>query len=242
MLNSKKLMPYLLLAGQIMCMLSVIPMIMYGTMWQWIITGIVYCIFMLGVTVGYHRLISHRAFTCPDWIRNFLMISAGLPFYGPAMVWVANHREHHVYVDSPRDPHSPYYKGVLRAYFLQVLSPIKFKYVKDLLRQQIYRSHVTHYWSYIFIYIVLLLLIDPFAVVYAYFAPAGLSKLIGGLVFTYSHRGRKAHSDTWVGLITLGEGFHEEHHFNARKHRWHKWDIGGILIEMIDYDKRTQKA
>lgn len=242
MLNNKKVLPYLLLAGQFICMLSVIPMAMVGNAWQWAITIAVYCIFMLGVTVGYHRLVAHRAFKCPKWLRSFFMISAGLPFYGPALVWVANHREHHRYADTDRDPHSPYYRGVLTAYFLQVLAPIKFRYVKDLLRDDSSRFQVAHYWHFIFGYIALLAIIDPFAVVYAYLAPAGLSKIIGGLVFTYSHRNRKANSDTWVGLITLGEGFHESHHVNARTHRWHKFDIGGILIEAIDRDKITQKT
>lgn len=242
MLNNKKVFPYLLLAGQFISMLAVIPMVMYGEVWQWYITAAVYCYFMLSITVGYHRLISHKTFKCPKWLHDLLMIGGGLPFYGPAIVWVANHREHHRYSDTQFDPHSPYYRGVLRAYFLQVLSPIKFKYVKDLLRDGVYKVQVTYYWHIIAIYIGILASIDPFAIVYAFLAPAGFSKLIGGLVFTYSHRKRKAHSDLWLGLLTLGEGFHEEHHRKASLHRWHALDIGGILIEMIDNDKRAQKA
>lgn len=242
MLNNKKVFPYLLLVGQLISMMAVIPMFIFGEVWQWAITIAVYCFFMLSITVGYHRLISHRAFKCPQWIHNILMVGGGLPFYGPALVWVANHREHHRYADTAKDPHSPYYRGVLRAYFLQVLSPINFKYVRDLLRKQVYRDQVKYYWHFIIGYVLLLAIMDPFAIVYGFLAPAGLSKLFGGLVFTYSHRGRKAHSDLWVGLITLGEGFHEEHHKKASTHRWHTLDAGGILIEMIDNDKRTQKA
>ena len=239
MLNNKKVFPYLLLLGQVTAMLSTCLMFLYGNVWQWSITLLVYCCMMLGVTVGYHRLVSHRAFTCPNWIRNFLLFFAGIPFYGPAMVWVANHREHHRFSDTAKDPHSPYYKGLFAAYFLQVLSSIEFKYVRDLLRQKVYRDQVKYYWHMIIAYASILFLIDPFAVVYAYLAPAGFSKLIGGLVFTYSHRDRRAHSDTWVGLLTLGEGFHAEHHKKAAIHRWHKYDAGGILIEAIDNTKKV---
>ena len=134
MLNSKKIFPYLLLIGQLTAMFSTVLMFLYGNSLQWSITLLVYCCMMLGVTVGYHRLVSHRAFTCPDWIRNALIFFAGIPFYGPAMVWVANHREHHRYTDTAKDPHSPYYKGVFSAYFLQVMSSIDFIYVRDVLR------------------------------------------------------------------------------------------------------------
>lgn len=187
--------------------------------------------------MGYHRLFSHNAFECPKWLQYIMLFFAGIPFYGPAIVWVANHREHHRYSDTEKDPHSPYYRGVLTAYFLQVLAPIKFKYVKSLLSNEMLKKNVTYYWHMIFGYTAILYIIDPFAIIYAYLAPAGFSKLFGGLVFTYSHRGRKANSDTWAGILTLGEGFHEPHHANAKAHRWHKYDAGGKLIELIDKSK-----
>jgi stearoyl-CoA desaturase (Delta-9 desaturase) len=239
-LNNKNIFPLLLLIGQIISMLSIIFMMYYGTWWEWMITGIVYCCIMTGITVGYHRLLSHKAFGCPLWIRILLLFFASIPFYGPAIVWVANHREHHRFSDTENDPHSPYYRGILYSYFLQVFSPINFKYARDLLKQNIYRLQVKYYWYIIAIYFILLYIIDPFAVVYAYLAPAGFSKLIGGLVFTYSHRKNKPHNDTWVGLLTLGEGFHLNHHNNASMHRWHKLDIGGALIELIDKTKKSK--
>lgn len=242
MLNSKKLMPYLLLVGQIVCMTSVAFMAMYGNLWQWSITLAVYVAIMLSVTMGYHRLFAHKAYKCPIWLQYVMLFFAGIPFYGPAIGWVAHHREHHRYADSPKDPHSPFYSGVFAAYFLQVLCPVRFKYVPDLLRDSMHRKNVKYYWHMIFAYLIVLYLIDPFAIVYAYLAPAGLSKIIGGLVFTYSHRNLKANSDTWVGILTLGEGFHEIHHKRPGMHRWHKLDLGGKLIEVLDNDKITQKV
>ena len=53
-------------------------------------------------------------------------------------------------------------------------------------------------------------------------------------MFTFSHIGKKANSDTWVGLITLGEGFHDLHYKNVRVVLWHPLDLGGQLIRMID--------
>ncbi|OUU15776.1 MAG: hypothetical protein CBB97_23590, partial [Candidatus Endolissoclinum sp. TMED37] len=102
-----------------------------------------------------------------------------------------------------------------------------------------YRLQVKHYWSINMAWLVVLTLIDPFAVIYAWLAPAGLAKLIGSLVFTYSHRNRKPNTDLWVGLITFGEGFHEVHHRKPRLHIWHPLDIGGQLIRLIDRNVGT---
>ncbi|MDA8940592.1 fatty acid desaturase [bacterium] len=239
MLNNKKVFPYLLLVGQLTAILSTCLMFLYGNAWQWAITLGVYCCMMISVTIGYHRLASHRAFNCPPWLRNVLLFFAGIPFYGPAMVWVANHREHHRYSDTDKDPHSPHFKGWFRSYFLQVLSPIHLKYVRDLLKQEAYRKQTKYYWHMIAAYAGILYLIDPFAVVYAYLAPAGFSKLIGSFVFSYSHRNRVANDDFWLGMLTFGEGFHKLHHEKAAIHRWHKYDVGGMLIETIDNTKKV---
>lgn len=240
MLPKKKVLPYTLLAGQILAMLSLIPMFQYAETWHWIVTGIFYfCIMTLGITLGYHRLISHKAFSCPLWLEYVMLFFANIMMVGPAIVWVANHREHHKFVDTHLDPHSPYYKGIFRAYFLQVMTTINFAYVKDLLKVERYRLQVKHYWSINIAWLVVLTLIDPFAVIYAWLAPAGLAKLIGSLVFTYSHRNRKPNTDLWVGLITFGEGFHEVHHRKPRLHIWHPLDIGGQLIRLIDRNVGT---
>jgi len=237
-LHNKKIFPYLLLTGQVLAMFS-IPFMMYASAWQWAITLAVYCCIMIGVTVGYHRLASHRAFDCPSEIRSILLFFGGISFYGPAIVWVANHRQHHRHVDTDNDPHSPYHKGWFRSHFLQVLAPIEFKYVRDLLKQEAYRRNTKHYWRYIILYTAFLALIDPFSVIYAYLAPAGFSKLIGSFIFSYSHRKRQANDDAWLGLLTFGEGFHKLHHEKASLHRWHKFDVGGILIEAIDKTKKV---
>ncbi len=70
----------------------------------------------LGVTIGYHRLLSHRAFTCNKFVEYFFVLAGYLAFEGSPIWWAAIHRAHHRYVDTPLDPHSPRY-GVFHAYF-----------------------------------------------------------------------------------------------------------------------------
>ena len=234
--------PITLLAGQLIAQVTAILSLFLidWTASTIAISLFVYISIMLGITMGYHRYYSHKAFKMPKWIEYYLLFFAHIAMFGPAITWVANHREHHKYVDTEKDPHSPHYRGWLMAYAGQVLIDIDFKLVRDLLKDNLHRMQVKYYWHVIIVYAAILFSINPMLLIYAWLVPAGFAKLIGSLVFTYSHRGKKANSDTWVGIITLGEGFHDKHHVNARTALWHPLDLGGQLIRMIDSNAKIQ--
>jgi len=232
--------PYYLLAGQLVAMTSVFTMIPYATPFEWLIALIVYfCIMTFGISMGYHRYFSHKMFKCPVWFEYVMLFFAHLMMVGPVIVWVANHRQHHRFTDTENDPHSPKHKGYFYSYFLQVITKIEFKYVRDLLKVNRYRMQVKYYWHVLFAWAGVLLLIDPFAIVYAWLAPAGLAKIIGSLVFSYSHRSGEPHDDWLVGMLTFGEGFHRQHHDKPSKVVWHNHDITGMMIKAIDRNVKT---
>jgi stearoyl-CoA desaturase (delta-9 desaturase) len=62
----------------------------------------------LGVTVGFHRLLTHRSFKTSAWMRGLLGVLGTMSVEGPVISWVADHRKHHVYSDRCGDPHSPH--------------------------------------------------------------------------------------------------------------------------------------
>ena len=70
-----------------------------------------YLVTGFGVTVGFHRLLTHRSFTAPPWLRITLAIAGSMSFQGDVTGWVAIHRRHHAFTDRPGDPHSPYRFG-----------------------------------------------------------------------------------------------------------------------------------
>ena len=240
--QNKSWAPITLLAGQLIAQVTAILSLF---LIDWTASTIAISLFVyisnkVGKTKGYHRNNSHIAFKMPKCIENYLLFFAHIAMLGPAITWVANHREHHKYVDTEKDPHSPHYRGWLMAYAGQVLIDIDFKLVRDLLKDNLHRMQVKYYWHVIIVYAAILFSINPMLLIYAWLVPAGFAKLIGSLVFTYSHRGKKANSDTWVGIITLGEGFHDKHHVNARTALWHPLDLGGQLIRMIDSNAKIQ--
>lgn len=221
-----------LFAGQVIAMLSIIPMAMYASAWQWIVCLIMYqLIVTVGISVGYHRFFSHRMFKCPTWFEYVMLFFANIMMVGPATLWVANHREHHKYVDTDKDPHSPTHKGYIYSHFLQVFTNPRKRFMIDLLRDNKFKLQHRFYWEINLVWGALLYLIDPFLVIYLWLAPAGISKLLGSLVYSYSHRGGKPNTDLWVGLVSGGEGFHKPHHDTPKLFRWHKYDIGGFFIE-----------
>lgn len=62
----------------------------------------------LGITLSFHRQLSHRSFQTPKWLEYALAYCGVLAVQGDPIEWVSSHRYHHLHTDTPLDPHSPY--------------------------------------------------------------------------------------------------------------------------------------
>ncbi len=104
----KILWPYaLVLAGlHFACLLAFIPWLFT---WSGLVVAVLgHVIFgMLGITVGYHRLLTHKGFTCPKWLEHSLAVMGMFNLQDSPARWVAIHRAHHRNCDDQMDPHSP---------------------------------------------------------------------------------------------------------------------------------------
>ena len=72
------------------------------------IFAVMYVVVGLGVTVGFHRLLTHRSFATYKPIAYALAIVGSMAVQGPVVGWVADHRKHHAHTDEEGDPHSPH--------------------------------------------------------------------------------------------------------------------------------------
>ncbi len=72
------------------------------------IFAVMYLVSAVGITVGFHRLLTHRAFQTHRGLRYALAIAGSLALQGPVIDWVADHRKHHTFTDEEGDPHSPH--------------------------------------------------------------------------------------------------------------------------------------
>jgi stearoyl-CoA desaturase (delta-9 desaturase) len=97
------------------------------SLWGWGLSGVDAGIFLatyvlsgLGVTVGFHRLLTHKSFETKPWLRSLLAIAGSLAIEGSVTSWVAAHRRHHAFSDREGDPHSPHlveddsFRGVIK--------------------------------------------------------------------------------------------------------------------------------
>jgi stearoyl-CoA desaturase (delta-9 desaturase) len=112
-----------------------------------IVFAIVYGITTIGITVGFHRMLTHRAFETHPWLRGTLAAMGSAAIEGPVISWVADHRKHHAFTDRDGDPHSPHVDhghglgGALRGLFHAHVGwlfkhdqrALKSRYAKDLI-------------------------------------------------------------------------------------------------------------
>lgn len=227
-------MSYIIFLFQIITYLSIIPMILYASWYHWIIS--IFCYFLyggIGMIMTYHRLLTHRSFTCPKWWEYLGTVFATMSLTGSAITWVAIHRKHHKYADTDKDPHSPDYLGWWRVQFCTAFAKVEGRYASDLIRNKFYSYQHKYYLHFHIFVLVLLTLIDPFSVIYLYLFPAALTLFLGTLILSTAHHNKKPRNIWFLALLTWGDAFHEIHHQDSQKYRLHKYDITGWLIEKL---------
>jgi stearoyl-CoA desaturase (delta-9 desaturase) len=87
---------------------------LWGRAFGWVDLGLLLGMYMvtgLGITVGYHRLFTHRSFETNRAVQFLLAVFGSMALEGPLLKWVAIHRRHHQYSDTQLDPHSPHREG-----------------------------------------------------------------------------------------------------------------------------------
>ncbi|HEU5472516.1 MAG TPA: acyl-CoA desaturase [Actinophytocola sp.] len=104
---------YLFILGPFLALVAAIPLTWgWGVGWVDLALGAAfYVVTCLGVTVGFHRYFTHRAFKAGRGMRIALAIAGSMALQGPILHWVADHRRHHAFSDRDGDPHSPWAFG-----------------------------------------------------------------------------------------------------------------------------------
>lgn len=217
-----------------------------GSLQEWIIAIILYFIHTtIGGTVMFHRFLSHKSFNAPLWFQYLGTIIGSLGGNGSGIAWAAVHREHHRYTDTDKDPHNPHHKGFLWTQFCSFNHTPNLKYVPDLLRNKFQVKVHTNYWLINLIYVLILFLIDPKAILYAYFVPAFLTWHAGSLINTVGHSigyknaiTKDTSTNNFVtGYLVSGEGWHNNHHADPKNpnfgKKWYEFDLGYQIIKLV---------
>jgi stearoyl-CoA desaturase (Delta-9 desaturase) len=203
----------------------------------------------LGITIGFHRYLTHRGFRAHPVLKAIMLVLGSMALEGSAIAWAANHRKHHALSDQTGDPHSPA-DGFFHAHVGWLFTgqqADQLTYARDLRedRMVMWVSRLFPLWA-------VLTLVVPFVV-------GGWEGLLwGGLVrvFLTHHvtwsvnsvchtfgsrpfRTKDRSRNQWlVGLLALGEGWHNNHHAFPRSAlhglRWWQFDLSGLTIRLFE--------
>lgn len=222
-----------------------------------------FCWSGLGITVGYHRLLSHRSFGCPKFVEYFFVLGGYLAYHGSPLWWATMHRAHHRHVDTALDPHSPEFGGITNAYIGWInhktypahIDPLKQS--KDLINDPIYRflEQGGNWYKGLAVNIILNTLVR--VAIWAVFGwQAALATVVSGLLilqiplllnvvchmpklgYKNYHMADDSVNVWWVALMAFGEGWHNNHHNDpgAAKtgEKWHEFDVSWLIIRTMN--------
>ena len=91
--------------------LGIVAWQVWNSLLHWhdvVVFAVLYLASGLGITVGFHRLFTHRSFKTSPALRGVFAACGSIAIEGPVISWVADHRKHHAFSDQPGDPHSPH--------------------------------------------------------------------------------------------------------------------------------------
>ena len=206
----------------------------------------------LGITAGYHRLFSHVSYRAHPIVQFFLLLFGASNFEGSVLEWSTDHRNHHRYTDTDRDPYD-IKKGFWFAHMGWLLyldtSKRDFSNVADLEAMPLARWQHKHFVSLA----ILIGFIAPTLIASLWGDPWGGFIIAGCLRLTLNHQstfcinsichlwGKRPYSDqqsardSWVtALFTFGEGYHNFHHQFPKDYRngvrWYQYDLSKWLI------------
>ena len=217
-----------------------------------VLCAALYVIRMFAITAGYHRYFSHRSFRTSRWFQFVLALVAQSSTQKGVLWWAACHRHHHRHSDTEADVHSPRLQGFLYAHFLWIFDRAHRAMppgsVRDLTKfpELIFLNRfymlppivlataiwmiggwtsliVGFFWSTVLLY-------------HATFAINSLAHVSGSQPYETRDDSR---NNWWLAVITLGEGWHNNHHAYQRStrqgFRWYEVDATFYLLTILKW-------
>jgi fatty-acid desaturase len=221
---------------------------------NWKAVGI--CLFLywmtggLGITLGFHRLVTHRSFQTPKWLEYFLVFCGTLTCQGGPIDWVGMHRIHHLYSDQELDPHDSnkgfwwshmgwmFYHSPGFAEVPRITKDIADDPVYQFLQKNMILLQVA-------LGLTLLMLGGWSFVVWGVFVRLVFVWHCTWFVNSATHKfgyrtydsGDRSTNCWWVALLTYGEGWHNNHHafqYSARHGlQWWEIDLTWMTIQLL---------
>ena len=238
--------PKLLTILEVVAAIAFIHQMFIGNFW--LIFGLTYTLGFC-LIAGNHRLLAHRSWPCPRWLRNVLSLGACLALQSAPLSWVASHRAHHRTSDTASDVQSPVHHNRWWVHFLSFANVPDLTLALDLWKDPWQRFLFDYYWIINIAFTVILYLINPDYII-IWLATAFSAQMITFTITSIAHdtpwyffptretiAADKSRNIPIVAMFSGGEAWHLNHHvdpsrwYNGRK--WWQIDLTGIQIFII---------
>jgi stearoyl-CoA desaturase (Delta-9 desaturase) len=227
-----------------------------GSLWQramhpadLVLLATMYTVTGLGLTVGYHRMLTHRSFRARPAVKLILLILGSMAVAAPPIEWAATHLKHHAHSDRNGDPHSPleglfhsHLGWLLKDRFADPNAYCRFLYHDAIV---MFVNRWFPLWAFLSLLIPLAIggwsgllwggLVRIFLGHHSMFSVNSLGHAYGGRAFATDDRSR---NDWLVAVLAFGEGWHNNHHAFPRSAfhglRWWQVDPSGYVITILE--------
>jgi len=227
---------------------------LYHYTWlDWSLFGLLYVVSGLGITVGYHRLMAHRSYDCPNWVKGALLIAGAWALQNSANKWASDHLRHHAHCDEEKDPYNAQ-RGFWHSHCGWLFTPDQ--YIDPKYATRVANDPVAIWQHKYYTLMVLAGLAGTFLIGFLHngimggvgcFLLAGVGRTFAVLNSTFCinsvchlwgqqpHGASDSSRDSWlVSLVTFGEGYHNYHHMYPTDYRngprWYHFDPSKWLI------------
>ncbi len=216
---------------------------------SWVAAGValgLYLVRMFGITAGYHRLFAHRAYTVPRWVAFALAFLGGTSAQRGALWWAAHHRHHHRHSDEAEDLHSPLQHGFWWSHLGWFLADGAYRSRLELVPDLAKRPELVWLdrydvlppallaaacfalgwwlgpeWNTSGLQMLVWFSISTVVLAHATFSVNSVMHVWGRRPFPTSDTSR---NNLLIALITLGEGWHNNHHqYQASVRQGFRW-------------------
>lgn len=244
---------YYLLIFQIIAHLSLIVSIFIFSFTDWIIVALIYFLTgCLGVSITYHRYLSHKSWNAPKW---WIYIGSVFGFWGlvgSPLAWSNNHIAHHKYVDTINDPHSPIIMPWWKVQWLSMITSMdRLRFSNRNVNPFQIFLHKNYFKIHMGIMISMIILFGIHYTFVLYLVPAAVLWNMSSLINTLNHLKRFGYrnfdtkdsstNNLITGFLAWGEGWHNNHHAYPGKadfgKKWFEFDLSYYIIRLLDSKK-----
>ncbi|CAN1309925.1 Palmitoyl-monogalactosyldiacylglycerol delta-7 desaturase, chloroplastic [Linum perenne] len=219
----------------------------------WLAVSLYHVAGLFGICFSYHRNLAHHSFKVPKWLEYFCAYCGAQALQGDPMTWVSNHRFHHQYTDTERDPHSPiagfwhsHMSWIFNSGSIQDKQCGKRDNIGDLKSQAFYRwlrrTYVYHVMGFAallyalggFPYLVWGIGVRTVCLHHTTFFVNSAAHTWGSQAWKTNDLSR---NNWWVAILTFGEGWHNNHHafkYSARQGlEWWQIDVTWYVLSFL---------